>query len=202
MFTLYVNPPNSSWSLRVWILLKQFNVPFKQINVVYLDDKAVQQKQFRAFSPIAKIPVLHYQDHIIWDSLAIVEFISEHYPHIWAQDWQARAWSRSACAEMHAGFQHLRNICDFRPLDQVELADIPAGLVAELARLDELWQQGLARFGGEYLASNRFTAVDAFFVPVALRIETYGLQRYFSSASLSYQRCLLKLTSLTEWLGT
>ncbi|MBF0784835.1 glutathione S-transferase [Muribacter muris] len=201
MLKLYVNPPKSSWSLRVWILLKQCGIPFEQINVAYLDDKAAQRTQFLTFSPTAKIPVLHYQDQIIWDSLAIVEFIAEHYPHIWAQDWQARAWSRSACAEMHAGFEHLRNICDFRPLDRVELADITPELAAELARLDTLWQQGLTRFGGDYLAGDRFTAVDAFFVPVALRIETYGLQHYFSPASLRYQQRLLGLTTLAEWLA-
>lgn len=200
MFKLYVNPPKSSWSLRVWILLKQFNIPFEQINVRYLDDKIAQRQQFLTFSPTAKIPVLHYQDQIIWDSLAIIEFIGEHYPAIWAEEWWARAWSRSACAEMHVGFEHLRNICDFRPLDRVELATVPPELENELARLDTLWQQGLTQFGGDYLAGSRFTAVDAFFVPVALRIETYGLHRYFSAKALDYQQRLCKLPRLTEWL--
>lgn len=101
-------------------------------------------------------------DHTIWDSLAITEYVAESYPQVWAEDKTARAWSRSACAEMHSGFHVLREICDFRPLDRITLADIPDELVHELARLDALWQEGLNRFAGNFLAGEQFTAVDAF----------------------------------------
>lgn len=201
MYQLYVNPPKSSWSLRPWILLKVLNIPFEQKTVRYLDDLTKQREQFKGFSPTSKIPVLYVENHVIWDSLAIVEFIAEDYSQVWAEDKFARAWSRSACAEMHSGFEQLRTICNFDPLNRIQLEHIPPELEKELQRLDELWQEGLTQFQGKYLAGNQFTAVDAFFVPVALRIETYGLHHYFSEPSLTYQKHLLTLPELKEWLS-
>lgn len=200
MFTLYINPPKSSWSLRVWILLKTLNIPFETKIVRYLADLNTQRQQFKQFSPTSKIPVLIDNEQSIWDSLAIVEYVAETYPEVWTSDKIARAWSRSACAEMHSGFTVLREICDFRPIERIPLKQIPTELVDELARIDQLWQEGLNRFSGHFLAGNAFTAVDAFFVPVALRIETYGLHSYFSKQSLAYQRRLLSLPALNEWL--
>lgn len=201
MYQLYVNPPKSSWSLRPWILLKVLNIPFEQKIVRYLDDLTKQREQFKAFSPTSKIPVLYMEKHVIWDSLAIVEFIAEDYSQVWAEDKFARAWSRSACAEMHSGFEQLRTICNFDPLNRIQLEHIPPELEKELQRLDELWQEGLTQFQGKYLVGNQFTAVDAFFVPVALRIETYSLHHYFSESSLTYQKHLLTLPELKEWLS-
>ncbi|QLB42260.1 glutathione S-transferase N-terminal domain-containing protein [Mannheimia pernigra] len=200
MLQLYFNPPKSSWSLRVWILLKTLNIPFEPKIVRYQSNLNAQRQQFQQFSPTAKIPVLVDNDHTIWDSLAITEYVAESYPQVWAEDKTARAWSRSACAEMHSGFHVLREICDFRPLDRITLADIPDELVHELARLNDLWQEGLNRFASNFLASEQFTAVDAFFLPIALRIETYSLHRYFSEKSLAYQRRLLTLPELKIWL--
>lgn len=198
---LYINPPRSSWSLRPWILLKTLGIPFEEKVVRYLDDKAAQRSQFQVFSPTAKIPVLVDNEITIWDSLAIIEYVAESYPQIWATGKVARAWSRSACAEMHSGFSTLRNICDFKPLERLTLTDIPTELADELARIDQLWEEGLTRFGGKFLSGEQFTAVDAFFVPIALRIETYGLHRFFSKPSLAYQRQLLALPALSEWLN-
>lgn len=201
MYQLYINPPKSSWSLRPWILLKVLNIPFEQKIVRYLDDLSEQRTQFKNFSPTSKIPVLNVNGNVIWDSLAIVEFIAEDYPQVWAEEKFARAWSRSACAEMHSGFEQLRSICNFDPLNRIQLEHIPLELEQELHRIDELWQDGLTQFQGKYLAGNQFTAVDAFFVPVALRIETYGLHHYFSQPSHNYQKQLLALPALKEWLS-
>lgn len=201
MYQLYFNPPISSWSLRIWILLKELNVPFEPKIVRYLEDLDKQREQFKAFSPTAKIPVLYANGSVIWDSLAIVEFIAESYPQVWAKDKMARAWSRSACAEMHSGFEYLREICGFNPLARTPLLDVPQELKRELIRLNELLGQGLSQFGGEYLAGKNFTAVDAFFVPVMIRFETYALHRYFSQPVLAYQRRILGLNTLKEWLA-
>ncbi|VTU05758.1 Dichloromethane dehalogenase [Actinobacillus porcinus] len=200
MYQLYFNPPKSSWSLRIWILLKELNISFEPKIVRYLDDLNEQHKQFKNFSPTAKIPVLHANGVIIWDSLAITEFLAESYPQIWAEDKIVRAWSRSACAEMHSGFEHLRNICNFDPLAHTPLTEVPRVLELELERLNELLQQGLIQFGGNFLAGERFTAVDAFFVPVMLRIRTYDLHRYFSPQVLKYQDRILSLETLKMWL--
>lgn len=177
------------------------NIPFEPKIVRYLADLDEQRTQFKAFSSTAKIPALHADGAVIWDSLAITEFVAESYPQVWAQDKIARAWSRAACAEMHSGFEHLREICDFNPLARTPLALVPQALEQELARLNQLWAQGLDQFGGEFLAGQEFTAVDAFFVPVALRIETYGLYRHFSSQVLEYQQKILALPPLKTWLA-
>ncbi|QIW15644.1 glutathione S-transferase [Pasteurellaceae bacterium RH1A] len=197
---LYINPPKSSWSLRVWALCRQLNIPIETKIVRYLADKDAQRQQFLVFSPTAKIPVLHHEGRTIWDSLAIVEYLAEDFPAIWPQDKTARAWARSACAEMHAGFALLREICDFKPLERIQLTEISPELKKELARLDQLWQEGLSRFGGPFLAGNDFTAADAFFLPVAGRIETYGLEAHFSPQSLAYQQTLLALPAYQAWL--
>lgn len=201
MYQLYINRPKSSWSLRPWILLKVLNIPFEQKIVRYLDDLSEQRTQFKNFSPTSKIPVLNVNGNVIWDSLAIVEFIAEDYPQVWAEEKFACAWSRSVCAEMHSGFEQLRSICNFDPLNRIQLTYIPTELEKELQRIDELWQQGLSSFGRAYLAAEQFTAVDAFFVPVALRVETYGLHQYLSDTSLAYQKRLLALPALQEWLN-
>lgn len=200
MLKLYINPPHSSWSLRPWILLKTLGIPFEPKIVRYLENKTIQRRYFQTFSPTAQIPVLVEHGRTVWDSLAIVEYVAESYPQVWPANKTARAWSRSACAEMHSGFSFLRKICDFKPLERLALPTVPSELADELARLDLLWLEGLDRFGGEFLSGERFTAVDAFFVPVALRIETYGLHSFFSEASLAYQRRLLALPALSEWL--
>ncbi|BFU60544.1 MULTISPECIES: glutathione S-transferase family protein [Rodentibacter] len=200
MFKLYVNPPKSTWSLRVWILMKQLNIPFEQVNVHYLQDKILQRQHFLQFSPTGKIPVLEHNGMTVWDSLAIIEYLAEIFPQVWAKDKSARAWSRSACAEMHSGFEQLREICDFSPLERLKTPSISTALAQELARLDQLWRQGLSQFGSDFLTGEAFTAVDAFFVPIALRIETYSLQNYFSRQCLDYQQRLLRLKSLPEWL--
>lgn len=200
MYQLYVNPPRSSWSLRVWILMKTFDIPFETKIVRYLEDLNAQRQQFLTFSPTSKIPVLHDGDIVVWDSLAIIEYLAEQYPQIWAEDRIARAWSRSACAEMHSGFIHLRHICDYNPLISSPLTIVPEELECELTRLNQLWEQGLNQFGGSFLAGEQFTAVDAFFVPVAGRIQTYDLTRYFSQQALAYQKRLLSLEYLQTWL--
>ncbi|MDP9500151.1 glutathione S-transferase [Bisgaard Taxon 45] len=200
MYQLYFNPPKSSWSLRVWVLLKELNIPFEPKIVRYLDDLSEQRQQFKAFSPTSKIPVLHADGLVIWDSLAIIEFLAESYPQVWAEDKVARTWSRSACAEMHSGFEHLREMCDFAPLARKPLQEIPAVLSQELARLNQLLEEGLTAFGGAFLAGDRFTAVDAFFLPVMARIETYALHQYFSPQVLAYQKMLVNSVSFKAWL--
>lgn len=200
MYQLYVSKPTSSWSLRPWILLKELGISFEEKQVDYLDDLQEQRAQFLTFSPNSKIPVLHHNGEIIWDSLAIIEYIAEEYPQVWAEDKVARAWSRSSCAEMHSSFTELREVCSFDPLASKRLSSIPAAVEQELKRINQLWEEGLNRFGGPFLAGTRFTAVDAFFVPVAGRVRTYGLERCLSEQASEYQHRLLSLKHYQEWL--
>lgn len=195
MYQLYFYAPYSSWSFRPWILLKTLDIPFVERQLPFEDNRQLAQH-----SPTAKVPVLQQGEQKIWDSLAIIEYIAEDYPQVWAENKIARAWSRSACAEMHSGFPALREICSFAPKNNTPLAAIPEELVKELQRLNQLWKEGLTRFQGNYLAGSQFTAVDAFFAPVVGRIETYGLQRYLDPENLAYFQRIKSLPSYQAWL--
>ena len=199
MYQLYFYAPYSSWSFRPWILLKTLDIPFVERQLPF-EDKAELHRQLAQHSPTAKVPVLQQDEQKIWDSLAIIEYIAEDYPQVWAENKIARAWSRSACAEMHSGFPALREICSFAPKNNTPLAAIPEELVKELQRLNQLGKEGLTRFQGNYLAGSQFTAVDAFFAPVVGRIETYGLQRYLDPENLAYFQRIKSLPSYQAWL--
>lgn len=196
MYTLYIaNKMYSSWSLRPWVLLKTRGIPFTEQLITF--DAASNWEKFRAFSPNGCVPCLLHDGTAVWDSLAIIEHLAERHPGVWPIDDKARAWARSAAAEMHAGFSGLRNICPMVCGVRVALTTIPGELQRDIARIDELWQQGLNTFGGPYLASNDFSAVDAFFVPVAIRCQTYQLP--LSAPSAAYAERLLNLPAVQDW---
>jgi glutathione S-transferase len=152
---------------------------------------------FRIFSPNGLVPCLHDGDLVVWESLAIVEYLAERHDGVWPQNAAARAWARSAAAEMHAGFAPLRNECGMNCGLRVQLNSISAALQRNLDRLDELWTEGLQRFSGPFLAGSSFTAVDAFYAPVVFRIQTYGLP--LGEAATTYTRHLLSLNAMRAW---
>ena len=111
----------------------------------------------------------------------------------------ARAYARSAAAEMHSGFGTLRSICSMTVGQRIKLHDTPPALVRDIARLDALWNHGFMHFGGPYLAGDAFTAVDAFFAPVAFRVQTYGLGFELSETARAYVDRLLAHPALVKW---
>ncbi|BBI60277.1 glutathione S-transferase [Vreelandella sulfidaeris] len=133
----------------------------------------------------------------VWDSLAITEYLAEQHTNVWPTDKIARAWARSATAEMHSGFGALRDECSMNCGVRVELNSLSAKLKADLTRLDALWQQGLERFDGPFLAGEYFTAVDAFYAPVAFRVQTFNLP--VSEHSQVYVERLLALPAMQAW---
>lgn len=196
MYALYIANKNySSWSLRPWVLLKTLDIPFDERFVPFLDGGSYET--FRKFSPTGLVPCLVDGDRTIWDSLAIAEYVAEDHQKVWPADRSARAWARSASAEMHSGFSTLRNTCGMNVGVRVKLYEIAPALARDIARIDELWTEGLTRFGGPFLAGDTFTAVDAFFCPVAFRIQTYGLQ--MSDTAMAYAARLLDLPAMREW---
>ncbi|WP_417580552.1 glutathione S-transferase family protein [Pelagibacterium sp.] len=196
MYALYIANKNySSWSLRPWVLLKTLGIAFDERFVPFLQGSSYEE--FRKFSPTGLVPCLVDRGLTVWDSLAITEFVAEEHPQVWPADQVARAWARSATAEMHSGFSALRNICGMNIGVRVRMHEISAGLQTNIDRLDELWNEGLSRFGGPFLAGEHFTAVDAFFCPVAFRVQTYGLQ--LSDSSKAYCERLLALPAMKEW---
>jgi glutathione S-transferase len=195
MYDLYIANKNySSWSLRPWVLMRELAIPFTEHLTQFTESS---HRDFRAFSPTGKVPCLHDGELRIWDSFAIVEYLAERHAGVWPAEPRARAWARCAAAEMHAGFGTLRDRCTMNCGIRVRLHDMPPALATDIARIGELWNDGLARFGGPFLAGARFTAVDAFFAPIAFRIQTYGL--VLDDTAAAYVRCLLALPAMQSW---
>ncbi len=196
MLTLYIANKNySSWSLRPWLLLHQLGLPFEERLMPF--GWNADAEGFRAFSPTGRVPCLVDGDRVVWDSLAIVEYIAESAPGAWPRDAHARAWARSATAEMHAGFSSIRDICTMNLGLRVRLHEVSPALRAEWERVDALWRQGLDTFGGPFLAGPAFTAVDAFYAPLAFRVQTYAPD--LSPASRAYVDRLLALAHMQAW---
>lgn len=149
------------------------------------------------FSPSARVPCLHDGAVVVWDSLAIAEYLAESYREVWPAEREARAWARCAAAEMHSAFGALRNQCSMNCGVRIRLNAVNAELAADVARLDQLWSEGLSRFGGPWLAGAAFSAVDAFYAPVAFRVQSYDL--VLGAAARSYVQRLLELPAMGEW---
>lgn len=196
MYDLFIANKNySSWSLRPWVLLQHLGIPFNEQLRPF--GAGSNWAAFRGFSPTGKVPCLHAQGEVIWDSLAIAEYLAERHTGVWPADAAARAWARCAAAEMHAGFGTLREMCSMNCGLRVRLHEVPQALADDLARLSELWEQGLSRFGGPFLAGAHFSAVDAFFAPVAFRIQTYSPT--ISPVAQAYAERLLALPAMQQW---
>jgi glutathione S-transferase len=194
-YELYIGNKNySSWSLRPWVLMWELDIPFRETLVPFSPNR---HDDYIKFSPSAKVPCLDDHGTIVWDSLAITEYLAERYSRVWPVDPEARAFARCAAAEMHSGFSALRNICGMNCGVRIELYEETPALTADLERIATLWEDGLRRFGGPFLAGRRFTAVDAFFCPVAFRAQTYNLLT--EGAVGDYVQTLLNLTAMREW---
>ncbi|MDC9588219.1 glutathione S-transferase family protein [Xenorhabdus sp. XENO-10] len=198
MYTLWIANKNySSWSLRPWILLKALDIPFNE-QLSFFDSGKSSYEKFKAFSPTGLVPCLVDGNITVWDSLAIAEYIAEEHAKVWPPDKTAKAWARSAAAEMHSGFTTLRQVCAMNCSVRTELDEITPELQRDIERIDALWAEGLTKFSGEWLAGDKFTAVDAFYAPVALRAQTYGLK--FSVISQGWVDRILKHPAMAEWL--
>ncbi len=196
MYTLHIANKNySSWSLRPWILMREKGIGFAE--TLHRFEPGGAWATFRAFSPTGKVPALHDGATVVWDSLAIVEYLAARHAGVWPSDAAARAWARSATAEMHSAFQTLRQQCSFNLGLRVTLNEIGPALQKDIDRIDELWSEGLKRFGGPFLAGTAFTAVDAFYAPVQFRIQTYGLK--LGNAAGAYSQRVLALPGMADW---
>jgi len=196
MYTLYIGNKNySTWSLRSWVLMKAAGIAFREQRLLL--DQADSSVRIRAHSPSAKVPCLHDGSLVVWDSMAIAEYLAERHPGLWPADDEARAWARSAAAEMHSGFSNLRN--EFSMNLRLRETRVPSPAVAdEIERIVEIWREGRQRFGheGAFLCG-AFGIVDAFYCPVAFRFRGYGLA--LSGECAAYQRALIELPAMQEW---
>lgn len=196
MKTLYIANKNySSWSLRPWLIMRELGLAFDE-QLLPFGNEAVWQ-DYRRLKGSGKVPMLVDGERKVWDSLAIIETLAEQHPDVWPTNADARAWARCACAEMHSGFQALRDICSMNVGVTVALNDIPQQLQRDIDRVIELWQQGLSTFGGPYLAEAEFTAVDAFFAPVVFRFRGYQIP--LPENCQNYLHTMLSLPGMKEW---
>ncbi|MDO8449900.1 MAG: glutathione S-transferase family protein [Rhodoferax sp.] len=184
MLKLVIGNKNySSWSMRPWVLLRQADIPFEEVKVRFdsFEAGSAFKNTVNALTPTGKVPVLVDGDLVVWDTLAIAEYVAELFPdkQLWPRDRAARARARSVCADMHAGFTHLRGNC---PMNiEVSLADTGAliwrdkpGVRTDVARLVAMWQGMLSEHGGPLLFGS-FSIADAYFAPVCMRLKTYAL---------------------------
>jgi glutathione S-transferase len=188
MLTLHIGNKNySSWSMRPWVLLRQLGIPFTVVMHRFDDlaDGSPFKQAVRQINPAGRVPALQHGDLVVWDSLAIAEYVAELAAELapgeapWPRDRAARARARSLCAEMHSGFGALRQACPMNIEAQLPevgrrvLAEQPA-VVADLARITTMWQQALAASGGPFLFGSVGIA-DAYYAPVVARLRTYAL---------------------------
>jgi len=163
----------SSWSLRPWLLMKALGIDFEDRLEPFT--KPSNYDEFRAFSPTGQVPVLQHEGRTIYDSLGVVLYLADRHAGVWPIDTDARGWAQCAVCEMHSGFAALRNDCTMNVGVRVRPRPMSDRLRADVARIRELWEEGLSRFGGPWLAGAEFSAADAFYAPVAYRVRTYGL---------------------------
>ena len=184
MLKLYIGNKNySSWSMRPWVVLTQAGIAFEEVSVRFdsFEPGSGFKTTVNAVTPAGKVPVLVDGNLVVWDTLAIAEYLAEHYPQppLWPRDQAARARARSVCAEMHAGFGALRGHCPMNIEASLAASGAliwrdQAAVRADVARLVTMWQGLLAEHGGPLLFGD-FSVADAYFAPVCLRLKTYAL---------------------------
>lgn len=192
------NKNYSSWSLRGWLALKAFDIPFEEIKLALFSDTF--HSELAKYSPVGKVPVLVDGDLNVWDSLSICEYLNENYldGKGWPADTKKRAVARSVVADMHSGLFGIRNEMPMncRARRQIELTNTAK---KEVASLDALWTKLRTEnaHNGDYLFG-KFSLADAFFAPVMFRFQTYGIA--LSAAASDYQTTMLAHPAMQEWL--
>ena len=191
----------SSWSMRPWLALKHTGEPFTE-TLVELRRGDLSEEAIRKHSPSGLVPCLKDGEVVVWDSLAICEYLAERFPaaKLWPADAAARALGRAAAAEMHSGFASLRGECPME-LETRTVVEISEAAQKNVRRIVELWGGLLARFGGPFLLGD-WSIADAFYTPVATRFRSYGvhLSDYGDDGRCGeYSARLLETPEYQEW---
>jgi len=170
------NKNYSSWSLRPWLAARHAGIEFDEIRVSLFTPEGTAQ--IRQYSPSLRVPVWREGDLVIWESLAICEYLAERVPSLWPADAAARAVARSVSAELHAGFSALRNAMPMNARARGRRVAVTPEVAADIDRIEAIWTDGRRRFGagGPWLFG-AFSIADAMFGPVVLRFVPYGMSR-------------------------
>ncbi len=193
------NKNYSSWSMRPWLVMKASKLPFEEIKVLL--DRPETQKNILKYSPSGKVPVLIYNGEPIWDSLAICEFIAELAPkaQLWPKDEIARAIARSYAAEMHSSFSSLRTQMSMDIGLSIKMGHLLSSTVEDIKRITEMWEATLKKFDGPYLFGSTFGIADAFFAPVVMRLNSYGVLLKLPAVK-KYMSTMLENSYVREWI--
>jgi glutathione S-transferase len=208
MLKLIIGNKNySSWSMRPWVMLKQAGIAFTEEKLLF--DGFTKDHQFKKDilkrSPAGKVPVLLDDDLLVWDTLAIAEYVAEAFPEkqLWPQDQKLRARARSVCAEMHAGFGALRS--NFPMNIEASLPEAGQRILAEkeavrddVARIISMWTELLNTHGGPLLFG-QFSIADAYYAPVVMRLKTYGVPVLPQIAG--YMQRVQALPGVAAWIA-
>jgi glutathione S-transferase len=192
------NKAYSSWSMRPWMVLKHFGIPFEDIVIPM--NRPETRAEMLQHAPTGKCPSLHDGSVSVWDSLAIIEYIAETYPvfPIWPRGTEARAYARSLSAEMHSGFMALRNECPMNIRRPRRAINVSEEALADVKRIDEAFTEARSRFGGAgAFLFGEFSAADAMFAPVVNRFDTYDLP--VSDATRAYMAAMKALPAWQQW---
>jgi glutathione S-transferase len=193
------NKNYSSWSMRPWLLMRQLDIEFEEVQIPLRQPGSLERKL--SYSPAGKVPILIDGETRVWDSLAIVERLAEKFPQnrVWPAAPGARAFARSVSAEMHSGFASLRTRMPMNCRAHRPEAGCGPGVQEDIDRVREIWRECRARHGdaGEFLFGE-FSAADAMFAPVVSRFQTYGVE--LDGAEAEYARTILSLPAVSDWI--
>jgi glutathione S-transferase len=198
-FTLVVGNKNySSWSLRGWLAARLAGIEFEE-RLVRLSEPG-SRAELLSHSPAGKVPVLKHGARVVWDSLAIVQYLAEQRPQagLWPADPDARALARSIAAEMHAGFAALRRHMPMNLKKRLPGKGQGPGVATDIARIGAIWQDCRSRFGaGGPFLFGEISAADAMYAPVATRFRTYGVA--LEPVAQAYADAVLAWPAFLEW---
>lgn len=197
MPSLYIANKNySSWSLRPWLLMRGLNIPFDEHQLFF--ESELFASTLAGLTPTGRVPVLVDDGLVIWDSLAIIEYLDERFPSagVWPADRAARAHARSICAEMHAGFGALRSQMPMNLEADLTGYGWNVAVQQNIARITSMWNGLLQEHRGPFLFG-KFSAADAYYAPVVTRFQTYGV--VLPGLCAEYAQAIRQLPAMIEW---
>ncbi len=206
---LYIGNKNySSWSMRPWVMLTNAGIAFDEVMLRF--DSFAPGSAFRTaidkVNPVGKVPCLIDDGLVVWDTLAIAEYVAEKYPDkkLWPADAKDRARARSICAEMHSGFSAMRSACmmnieaSLPKAGALAIRDLPA-VRADVARIETIFSELLSQHGGPYLFGSQFSIADAYYAPVCMRFKTYALSQ--RSDINAYVESVRAAKGVAQWIA-
>lgn len=198
--TLFIaNKAYSSWSMRPWLLMASMGIPFEEVVIPMA--RPDSKKKMLKHSPVGKMPALKDGDVIVYESIAVIEYIAEKYPqkNIWPKNKAARALARSLSAEMHAGFQALRQHCPTVFRRPVKARELTPEAALDVARLESAFANTRKAYGrGGPFLFGKFTAVDAMFAPIVTRLHIYDIK--VSKTTRAYMDAIMALPAYQAWI--